>query len=279
MKKSLFNKILCVALIFSFVLPNVVFAQDLDIGANVTTKESVEKNVFNFGSTAKLISWEDENEMIFEQYDENDELVERVVIDKKTERVTSYTEELGVRSIQLETFKNKAAESDITPRSAKKVDTVTAFNILTSASKNMDIYETTSVEDVGDYSIPKTSTTVARFVAQLALALKLPAEASGNLLAAMVSVGICMIVDEAVVAILDVKVNAEATYYTYYGKDTASGKKSSNYQSGTIFKVTDSGKYLNETYIEGDIYDNTSAYKIAKLLAQNLYGVDFDVDV
>lgn len=282
MKKSLFKKFLSIAIIFSFVLPNVVFAQNLDIGSYITIKEGVEKNVFNFGDTVKLISWENDNEMIFEQYDENDELVERVVVDKKTEQVTSYTEESGVRSIQLETFENKDAVSNISSRaSTRKVDTVNAFNILTSTSKNMDIYEITSNEDIREFSIPKTSTTVARFIAQVALTLNLPSELAANLVGAIISVKICKVVDDMIVAILDVKVKARATYYDYYGKDTASGKKSSTLSGGTKFKVTDSAsKYLNETYTNGDIYGNKSAsYRIAKLLAQNLYGVDFDVNV
>lgn len=37
--------------------------------------------------------------------------------------------------------------------------------------------------------------------------------------------------------------------------------------------------FIRKTYTDGEIYSNTSAYRIAKLLAQNLYGVDFDVGV
>lgn len=223
--------------------------------------------------------------MVFEQYDENDELVERVVVDKNTERATSYTEESGLKSIRLEGTENKEEVSKFRSNSDddyvyKKIDTVKAYNILNPATKTMDVYEGTKNSDIRDYSIPKASTTVARFVAQVALALELPADLSGNLVGAMIAAGICKAVDDLIVFVLDVKVECIATYYNYYGKDTATGKKSTTMRGGTKYKVTDSGKYLNKTYIEGDVYNDKSAtYRIAKLLVQNIYGVDFDVQV
>lgn len=282
MKKSLFKSILSIVLAFSFVLPNVAFAQDLDTKSYKTKEGGVEKSVFHYGDTVKLITWENDKEMVFEQYDEYDELVERVVVDKNTESATSYTEESGVRSIRLEGVENKEAVSNISSRaSGKKVDTVKAFNILNPATKMMDVYEVTTDADIRNFSIPKVSTSVARFVAQVALTFEMPSELSGNLLGAFLAAGICKIVDDMVVAILDVRVDCRATYYDYYGKDTSSGKKSTTMRGGTKYKVTDSkSKYLNKTYSEGDFYSDKSAtYRIAKLLVQNLYGVDFDVQV
>lgn len=282
MKKRLFKSILSIALALSFVLPNVAFAQDLDIESYKIKEDGVEKSVCHYGDTVKLISWENDKEMVFEQYDENDELVERIVVDKNTECATSYTEELGLRSIQLVEVEDKDVASNISSRaSTKKVDTVKAFNALNPSTKTMDIYETITNADLRHYSVPTTGVTVATCVAQIALALGLPAEFSQNFFGILLTYGICEVVDNIVVAIFEVRVDCRATYYDYYGKDTASGKKSTTMRGGATYKVTDSeSKYFNKTYSEGEIYsDKSSSYRIAKLLVQNLYGVDFDVQV
>lgn len=88
----------------------------------------------------------------------------------------------------------------------------------------MDVYETTSNSDIRSFPIPTKTTTVARFIAQMALALKLPSELSANVFGLLITYAICEVVDNVVVALFEVRVDCRATYYDYYGKDTASGK-------------------------------------------------------
>lgn len=207
-------------------------------------KQVLKKNVLKINNDIKLISWEDENEMIFEQYDENDELVDRVVHKKGTQTATSYTKKDGRTEICIDLPKERKVSSSLaTVKRARstgnRVDTVDAENTVTSTRKQMYVYEKSQVYAT-DYVLPSKSMTVAKLAASIVIGLTVSINVANYIVGALVSTGLCVLSDKLISCFRD-KVRANRCEKTYYGKDKQTYKKSSDYKGGREYTVTSPG--------------------------------------
>lgn len=263
--------ILSLTLIFTLTASNVTFAKPQVYSS---TQEGVEKLTVSI-ENRKLISWEDDREMVFEEYDEYNNLVDRVSVDKKTNKAISYSE-VGTEILDIPLYNhaiNKNSTANKKAVSTKRVDTVEAYNTITSTAKSMEVYESSEGFDT-DFVLPSTIKTLAKLATQIAIGLAVSSAIATNFVATLVSAGICWVSDK-IYETTGEKVRAVRYELDYYGKDKKTSKKSKTLDGGRMYQVT-SGKKINKKYYEGLTYAK-SGNKIANLLANNLYGVDFKV--
>jgi hypothetical protein len=216
--------------------------------------------------------------MTFEQYDSKENLIDRVVINKNTETATSSFEEtMGCSEFVLDNmeFTNSIRATYL---GGYNIDTVKVYNPLTSpvTEKKMLIFENYEKPRTVTYTIPSTLRTVAQLAAGFSIGLGVSSAIAGKIAQAAIAAGVCLVTGNTIDKILSITVAADKTLYSYYGKDFVTSKASSPYQSGAIYKVTDTqSKYLNKTYTEGFLYNNGGKYQIVNAVCKNLYGVNF----
>ena len=278
MYKKAISSLLIFSLLFTLTLPTFAQAADQSNKEYTITENDIEKQVVEFGDNVKLIAWEDENEMIFEQYDAKNVLFDRVVVEKESKTATStYNDSIGAGEIKLEAPETVQA---IQPRVFNRIDTVKVQNPLTfpTTIKNMYVYENYT-KKLTTYTIPSGVKTVAQLGAAIAVGLAVGANIGGLILSAVVAAGAGFIADKTVNMFFNLTVAAERRSYEYYGKDTVSSKISKNFQWGTKFVVKDEdSKYINKVYTTADTYKDSSSakYQINNALCANIYGANFE---
>ena len=272
MKKKFFKKLLAATLVCSFAIPNVAFAQNLNVSSYTITEDSIEKDVVDIDNGIKLISWENENEIVFEEY-RKDILVNHIVVDKLTNTAISYMDDS--KPVTLEIPINRSSNLvESKASSTQLIDTVKASNTITSENKSMKIYENSSSGLATDYVLPNTVKYLAELATQLVINLGVGRVVANNIVSVLISMGLCWLVDK-VYELSSETVRAIRYELDYYGQDKNTSKKSDILEGGRKYMVT-SGSKINEIFYEGLTYEDSSN-KIANMLANNLYGSDFKV--
>lgn len=271
-EKEIFKKLLAATLVCSFAIPNVAFAQNLNVSSYTITEDSIEKDVVDIDNGIKLISWENENEIVFEEY-RKDILVNHIVVDKLTNTAISYMDDS--KPVTLEIPINRSSNLvESKASSTQLIDTVKASNTITSENKSMKIYENSSSGLATDYVLPNTVKDLAELATQLVINLGVGRVVANNIVSVLISMGLCWLVDK-VYELSSETVRAIRYELDYYGQDKNTSKKSDILEGGRKYKVT-SGSKINEIFYEGLTYEDSSN-KIANMLANNLYGSDFKV--
>lgn len=232
-----------------------------------------------FGDEIALISWEDEHYAIIEQYNEDDVLIDKVVVNKAARTIdSSYDEEYEFEEPVIQGFYLVIPSAQ--PMAFNKIDTVKVYNplIFPTTVKTMYVFENYTTK-LTTYTIPSGARTVAQLVAAILVALAIPTGWASELLYAVVSGGAGLITGAAVNMFFNVTVAAEQRSYSYYGKDSVTSQVSKNYQCGTKYLVKDqNSKYMNKLYTSANTYKDSASAKseINNALCQNLYGVSFE---
>ena len=88
-------KLMALVLVAALVLPNVAMAAEggkaisQESNSYTETENGIEKYVNQISNDVVLVSWENEREMVFEQYDAQGNLIDKVVVNKTNLDTTS----------------------------------------------------------------------------------------------------------------------------------------------------------------------------------------------
>ena len=277
-------KLMALVLVAALVLPNVAMAAEggkaisQESNSYTETENGIEKYVNQISNDVVLVSWENEREMVFEQYDAQGNLIDKVVVNKTNLDTTStYSFEEGEEfSLSNEGRMEQLAPLETRASSYKLLEILKIVRLKEPVtSKMMSVYEGKSTVGT-DYVVPSTAKTVAQLASQLAIGLIVSASAANFAVGALVSWGLCTVVGNVITKLTSVTVRANKTSYSYYGKDRTNFKESSIYQGGNQYTVTSRGKTYNKVYTEGLVYNAGGKFRIANMLCANLYGQEFE---
>ena len=279
------KKIISLLMVFVMCSGNItIFANsNISLVAETIVEDEFIKTVQYFGEI-KIISWEDEDELIIEQYNSDETLVETNIGNKKSKDIVveNYLDEPC--TINANDILNIVREEDLPTfySSTKKVATIKAANILTNTRKTMNLFEEIKSAKNTTYKVSKYNGTLSNFITAVAIGIGVSAAIAGNIVGAFVSAGLGTITGKIIDFTSSTTLSCKKYPYSYYGQDSVSGAESSNYESGYKYVINDDeyASLKNNVYYGGLIYnviDSDTDYKISVMLVRNLYGVDFDV--
>ncbi len=231
----------------------------------------------------KIVSWEEENKLIVEQYDADGILVETSIGDRQSKEIV-IKNSTGSYTINANDALRIISEEDIPiPYSFKKIATIKASNILTSTRKTMNLFEEIETAKNTTYEVTKYNGRLATFITSVGIGIGVSALVAGNIIGAIVSAGLGIISGEVINITSSVTLSCKAYAYNYYGQDSISGDKSTTYnKSGYKYVINDDYHvaFKDKVYYDGLLYnmiDSDTNYKLTVMLVRNLYGVDFDI--
>ena len=143
-------------------------------------------------------------------------------------------------------------------------------------------------EDIGSavhttYSIRSFNGTVATLAVGIAAGLSVSAFVAGEVIAAIVSAGLGVLVGEILNISTKITLAADKYNLKYYGKDSKTGKKSDTYDKTCKYIITDEeSSRINEVYYDGGGYyspnDDDATSKLMYYIVSNLYGTNYEWD-
>lgn len=247
-------------------------------------EDEIKKTVQYFGDV-KIISWESGNEVIVEQYDSNGAWVETNIGNRMTKdiEVKTATKTYTTSAKDVVTLVSERDLSAPVTFSFNKVGTIKAANILTNTKKTMYLYEEVGTGKQSTHTVGKYEGTLANFIASIAVSLGVSEFVAGEVAGALVSAGIGLLVGKLIEITMTVNLAAIEYPYNYYGKDSASGEKSTIYRKAGYKYIINDEKHVaftNKIYYDKLVYDKIDSdtdYKLGVMIVRNLYGVDYDI--
>lgn len=280
------KRLLALLMIFVMCFGTVTAFAKMDSYYSLEQMEEneIKKTVQNFGDI-KIISWESGNEVIVEQYDSNGAWVETNIGNRITKdiEVKTATKTYTTSAEDVVTLVSERDLSAPVTFSSNKVGTIKASNLLTNTKKTMYLYEEVGTGKQSTHTVGKYKGTLANFIASMAIGLGVSEEIAGKMAGAFTAAGIGIIVGKLIEITMTVNLAAIAYPHNYYGKDSASGKKSTTYQkAGYKYIINDEVHvaFMNKTYYDKLVYnkiDSDTDYKLGVMIVRNLYGVDYDI--
>ena len=158
-------KLMALVLVAALVLPNVAMAAEggkaisQESNSYTETENGIEKYVNQISNDVVLVSWENEREMVFEQYDAQGNLIDKVVVNKTNLDTTStYSFEEGEEfSLSNEGRMEQLAPLETRASSYKLLEILKIVRLKEPVtSKMMSVYEGKSTVGT-DYVVPSTA--------------------------------------------------------------------------------------------------------------------------
>ena len=279
------KKVIAMFMVLTMIFGNVTaFGAQKENSISSSYENEDEKIVYYIGDI-KLVAWENENEIVIEQYDEDDNLVERAVGNRNSDiiEVTDGIDTYEMDANDVISVTDVSNEPARASGSFSKVATVKAFDLITGARKTMYLYEKMGSGKNTTYTVNRYNGELVAFVASVVLALAVTEIVGISIVDALISSGIAEVVNKIIEITSSITLSSKAYPYSYYGKDSG-GEKSDTYSNcGYKYVINDEAHkaFYNKSYFDGLVYDKISATIDCKLelaIVNNLYGVDYDVD-
>ena len=279
------KKVIAMFMVLTMIFGNVTaFGAQKENSISSSYENEDEKIVYYIGDI-KLVAWENENEIVIEQYDEDDNLVERAVGNRNSDiiEVTDGIDTYEMDANDVISVTDISYEPARASGSFSKVATVKAFDLITGARKTMYLYEKMGSGKNSTYTVNRYNGELVAFVASVVLALAVTEIVGISIVDALISNGIAEVVNEIIEITSSITLSSKAYPYSYYGKDSG-GEKSDTYSNcGYKYVINDEAHkaFYNKSYFDGLVYDKISATidrKLELAIVNNLYGVDYDVD-
>ena len=279
------KKVIAMFMVLTMIFGNVTaFGAQKENSISSSYENEDEKIVYYIGDI-KLVAWENENEIVIEQYDEDDNLVERAVGNRNSDiiEVTDGIDTYEMDANDVISVTDISYEPARASGSFSKVATVKAFDLITGARKTMYLYEKMGSGKNSTYTVNRYNGELVSFVASVVLALAVTEIVGISIVDALISNGIAEVVNKIIEITSSITLSSKAYPYSYYGKDSG-GEKSDTYSNcGYKYVINDEAHkaFYNKSYFDGLVYDKISATidrKLELAIVNNLYGVDYDVD-
>ena len=279
------KKVIAMFMVLTMIFGNVTaFGAQKENSISSSYENEDEKIVYYIGDI-KLVAWENEDEIVIEQYDEDDNLVERAVGNRNSDiiEVTDGIDTYEMDANDVITVTDVSYEPARASGSFSKVATVKAFDLITGARKTMYLYEKMGSGKNTTYTVNRYNGELVAFVASVVLALAVTEIVGISIVDALISNGIAEVVNKIIEITSSITLSSKAYPYSYYGKDSG-GEKSDTYSNcGYKYVINDEfhKAFYNKSYFDGLVYDEISATidrKLELAIVNNLYGVDYDVD-
>lgn len=247
----------------------------------IVVADGIEKAVLYIGGN-KIISWEDGDYVITEQYDEGF-FVCRAVGNRTTGEILSTNNKNEVERIATSEVGTSSVKEAVSSRgggSYTSVGKIGASNTFTQEKNKMNVYESLTSKKTTTYTIKKYNGTLANYVSSVAIGLGVSALIAGNIVGALVAAGVGTVAGTVINITSSDTVSAVRYTTNYYGKDVSTSKSSAKItNSGYKYTVTDDLNALKGTvYYEGECYnpkDFNASLILLDRLVHNLYGIDF----
>lgn len=279
------KKVIAMFMVLTMIFGNVTaFGAQKENSISSSYENEDEKIVYYIGDI-KLVAWENENEIVIEQYDEDDNFVERAVGNRNSDiiEVTDGIDTYEMDANDVISVTDISYEPARASGSFSKVATVKAFDLITGARKTMYLYEKMGSGKNTTYTVNRYNGELVAFVASVVLALAVTEIVGISIVDALISNGIAEVVNKIIEITSSITLSSKAYPYSYYGKDSG-GEKSDTYSNcGYKYVINDEAHkaFYNKSYFDGLVYDKISATidrKLELAIVNNLYGVDYDVD-
>ncbi|TCK93311.1 hypothetical protein EDC19_1502 [Natranaerovirga hydrolytica] len=279
----MFKKTICLILIFSTVLTfNLnVHADTIFPEHQITEEEFLYEN--EEGNIIKLVIKSKNDMTVFEQYNEQNDLVERIEVKEGSTQMNITNKNDGKYTLDVSDFMEVKADS--TPiTTMNSVDNqylgVTPFIGYTFPGyRYMEVSWSKYLDGPTTYTITSHSTTLASFVAGIVISLVLPSDIAGKLTMALVGAGLAYLSDEII--FLDSQIHLSSTRYSHeftaYDAQNPSTYRGT-YTTGYEYVITDIN---HPDLIDNVYYDNFTLedyfnqnYFLYSSLFFNIYGVE-----
>ena len=279
------KKVIAMFMVLTMIFGNVTaFGAQKENSISSSYENEDEKIVYYIGDI-KLVAWENEDEIVIEQYDEDDNLVERAVGNRNSDiiEVTDGIDTYEMDANDVISVTDVSYEPARASGSFSKVATVKAFDLITGARKTMYLYEKMGSWKNTTYTVNRYNGKVASFVLALVKYLFITEYIGFKIIDSIIDAGLGVITGESISITSSITLSCKAYPYSYYGKDSG-GEKSDTYSNcGYKYVINDEfhKAFYNKSYFDGLVYDEISSNidrKLELAIVNNLYGVDYDVD-
>lgn len=279
------KKVIAMFMVLTMIFGNVTaFGAQKENSISSSYENEDEKIVYYIGDI-KLVAWENEDEIVIEQYDEDDNLVERAVGNRNSDiiEVTDGIDTYEMDANDVISVTDVSYEPARASGSFSKVATVKAFDLITGARKTMYLYEKMGSGKNTTYTVNRYNGKVASFVLALVKYLFITEYIGFKIIDSIIDAGLGVITGESISITSSITLSCKAYPYSYYGKDSG-GEKSDTYSNcGYKYVINDEfhKAFYNKSYFDGLVYDEISSNidrKLELAIVNNLYGVDYDVD-
>lgn len=254
---------------------------------NLYSLDSIEDNgitkYIQYFGDIKIVSWENDEEIVVEQYDSDGILVETSIGNKETNEIINHTADSQYITNSEDVIECISSEDLPILYSFNEIATINAINPLNGTRKTMDLYEEVGSAKNTTYKVSKYNGALANYIASVAIGIGISTPIAGNVVTSLVTAGIGFIVGEIINITSTITLSCKKYAYNYYGKDSISGEKSATYdEAGFKYVINDDEHvaFYNQVYYDGFVYDkinSTVDYNLSVMIVRNLYGIDYDV--
>ena len=277
MTKRIVSALLIICLTFSTSV--TAFAQ----GTKSTYVQNEQGKSISYIGEYKLVLWDSGNIIYAEQYDSRGSLIASATANRSNGEVIT-TDAIASNRFNVNDIV-QTISTEILPStySFKKVGTFPVYNRVDLDRHSMYLYEDIGSAVHTTYSIRSFNGTVATLAVGIAAGLSVSAFVAGEVIAAIVSVGLGVLVGEILNISTKITLAADKYNLKYYGKDSKTGKKSDTYDKTYKYIITDEeSSRINEVYYDGGGYyspnDDDATSKLMYYIVSNLYGTNYEWD-
>lgn len=280
----MFKKIIALLLVCAMSSGTITSfaASNNSLETETIVKDGIEKTIQYFDEI-KIVYWENEDELIVEQYDLDGILVETNIGNKESKEILVENSE-GSYAMNANDVLSIISEEDLpVTYSFSKVGSVQATNLITSTRKTMNLFEQQGSAKNTTYKVSKYNGTLSNFITAVSIGIGVGLGVSGLIAQAFASAGLGVIAGKIIDITSTVTLSCKAYAYDYYGIDSISGAQSSTYsKAGNKYIINDDNNvaFKNKTYYDGLVYNKLGSgedHRLSTLLVGNLYGVDYEV--
>ena len=220
------KKVIAMFMVLTMIFGNVTaFGAQKENSISSSYENEDEKIVYYIGDI-KLVAWENEDEIVIEQYDEDDNLVERAVGNRNSDiiEVTDGIDTYEMDANDVISVTDVSYEPARASGSFSKVATVKAFDLITGARKTMYLYEKMGSGKNTTYTVNRYNGKVASFVLALVKYLFITEYIGFKIIDSIIDAGLGVITGESISITSSITLSCKAYPYSYYGKDSGGEK-------------------------------------------------------